>query len=456
MKLNSINPSNYEQLGEIDVSDESEIKKKVKLANDARLDWKNTTIDKRIKLLTPVFDEFKYRKNELAELVSKEMGMPINNSLNDVDEAISYADWYFNNAEKYLGPEITGETDHEIHTVYHEPIGVSAVMISWNFPFSNVVWAVLQGLIAGNVTVIKHSEECPLSGKFIEKVFSNHDFKGVFNEVYGDGEVGKRLIHQEINMIHFIGGSATGRYVCKVAGERLLKANMELGGSAPGIIFDDADIERVIGSVCELRLFNCGQVCNSLKRLIVHESIVDTVKDKITDVFSQKKIGNALDKSTEIGPLASKKQLELLICQVEDAVERGAKVLVGGKSLEKKSGGAFYTPTLLTNISRDMRVWQEEVFGPVLPIATFTTEKEAIMLANDTQYGLGAYVFSEDKEKTERVAQAIDSGIVSINGCNYIIPSNPFGGYKASGLGRQHGKYGFYDVSQTKLVATPK
>ena len=384
-------------------------------------------------------------------------GMPLKDALEDIDDTMDYVQWYFENAEKYLSPEITYETDSAIHRAYREPIGVSAVILPWNFPFSMFVWATLQGMIAGNVVILKHSEECPLSGKFIENVFSDHDVpEGVFNEIYGDGSVGKILVHQRINMIQFTGSTATGRYLYEVAGKRFLKANMELGGSAPGIVFEDVDLEEVMPSVCDLRLFNAGQCCDGLKRLIVHESIVDTMQDKITSLFSQKKLGDALAASTEMGPLVSKRQLNRLEAQVRDAVEKGAKAVTGGKNLENELGGAFYQPTLLSDISRDMQVWREEVFGPVLPVITFSTEEEAITLANDTQYGLGAFIFTEDGERAQRVAQAIDSGVVGINGCSYFAPSSPFGGYKNSGFGREHSKYGFHDVTQIKLVATKK
>jgi acyl-CoA reductase-like NAD-dependent aldehyde dehydrogenase len=190
--------------------------------------------------------------------------------------------------------------------------------------------------------------------------------------------------------------------------------------------------------------------------LIVHESIFEEVVKKVASVFSAKKIGNAEEKSTEMGPLVAKRQLDLLILQVEDAKSKGAKIVTGGNSLEQKLGGAFFEPTVLTNITNEMRVWKEEVFGPVLPIVKFKTEQEAIEFANQTVYGLGSYVFTKDKEKADRVASLIETGMVSVNGTNYIMPFNPFGGYKNSGFGREHGRYGFHEVTQIKIVAKNK
>ena len=285
---------------------------------------------------------------------------------------------------------------------------------------------------------------------------SRHLPRGVLNEVYGDGEVGKVLVEQDINMVAFTGSTKTGKYLYDVAGKKFIKAVMELGGSAPGIIFADANLEEAVGNVCFNRVYNQGQCCDGLKRLLVHESIYDSAVAKIAANFSAKKVGNALQEDTEVGPLVAKRQLETLISQVQDAQAKGARVIVGGNSLEEKLGGAFFEPTVLTDVTEDMKVWAEEVFGPVLPIVKFATEEEAIGLANQTSYGLGAYVYTQDREKAERVAAALESGMVSMNGANYVMPFNPFGGYKNSGFGREHGKYGFHEVTQIKVVAREK
>lgn len=455
-KLQSINPSNYQILGEVEISNTADIKEKVQLARKTQSTWRDLGLTKRVELLRKVMETFKEKKEEMALLESREMGMPINEALLDFDGTLDYANWYFENAKKYLDPETTFEDDKEIHQVFYEPVGVSAVIIPWNFPFASVIWGVLQSLIAGNAVVLKHSEECPLCGKFIEDVFTKHLPKGVFDEVYGDGEVGKILVQQDINMIAFTGSTKTGKLLYETAGNKFIKAVMELGGSAPGIIFEDADIDLVVENVCFNRLLNQGQCCDGLKRLIVHESVFKEVVEKISLIFSAKKIGNAEDKKTEIGPLVAKRQLDLLVSQVEEAKVKSAQVITGGNSLEEKLGGAFFEPTVLTNISYDMRVWTEEVFGPVLPIVKFKTEPEAIEFANQTSYGLGAYVFTGDQKRADRVAKAIQTGMVSVNGTNYIMPFNPFGGYKNSGLGREHGKYGFREVTQVKIVAKNK
>lgn len=454
--LTSINPSTYKPLGKVEISSDTEIKEKVALAHKAKQNWNEIGLEKRTELLRKMLKEFKNRKEEFALLQTREMGMPINETLSDVDGTLEYANWYLDNATKYLSPETTFENDSEIHHVFYEPIGVVACIIPWNFPFANFVWGAVQSLIAGNTVVLKHSEECPLSGKFLEEVITKHLPEGVFNEVYGSGDVGDKLTDQDINMITFTGSTKIGKYLYEKAGKKFIKAVMELGGSAPAIIFKDADIEMATENVCMMRLLNQGQCCDSLKRLIVHENKYDEVVKKITAIFKNKKVGNAEDKSTEIGPLVAKRQLDLLAGQVEDAIKKGAKVQTGGKSLEKELGGAFYTPTILTNITKNMRVWNEEIFGPVLPVVSFKTDEEAINLANETRYGLGSYIYTNSNARADKVSKALQTGMVSVNSTNYVMPFNPFGGYKDSGIGREHGKYGFHEVSQIKLVAKNK
>lgn len=455
-KLQSINPSTYHVLGSVDISTSEEIENTVKRAHDAQKEWATLGIINRVTLLSNAFDDLQTKKEEFALLESREMGMPITNAHSDFDDNFNYINWYFDHAEEYLKPEITFENGDEIHQVFREPIGVCAVILPWNFPFANIVWGTVQSLIAGNTVVLKHSEECPLSGKFIGDILTKHVPLGVFTEVYGAGEVGKILVDQDINMIAFTGSTKTGKLLYELAGKKFIKAVMELGGSAPGIVCEDADLEVAIPSVCANRLSNQGQCCDGLKRLIVHESIYNEVVEKISSIFEHKKIGSADNETTELGPLVSKKQLDSLIIQVKDAKAKGAKVVTGGNSLEQKYGGAFFEPTVLTNITKDMQVWNEEVFGPVLPIVKFKTEQEAIELANQTAYGLGSYVYTQNEEAASRISHALASGMVSINDANYVTPFNPFGGYKNSGFGRQHGPYGFHEVTQIKVVAKNK
>lgn len=457
MKLVSTNPSrNYEDLGEVIVSSEGEIEKKVKLAREALPLWSGMKLDIRIKYLKKVITAFTVIQKELALLMSREMGMPITESEDDLKNGIEFLNWYCDHANEALKPEVTYETTNEVHKVFREPRGVTAVIVPWNFPFTNFVWQVGQNLLCGNTVVFKHSEETVLFGKAIEKCFISTNFpKGVFNEVYGDGKVGDYLCHQNIDAICFTGSTKIGKHLYQLGADKMIPVHMELGGSSPGIIFEDVNLDKNIETLYTYKFLNCGQMCKGLKRLIIHKSKVDEVIESLKIEILKKKVGDAENRDTQVGPLVAERQLKLLESQVEDAVNKGAKIILGGKRPDGLKG-AYYSPTILTNIKKNMRVWNEEVFGPVLPIVSFETEEEAIELANDTIYGLGAYVFTENKARFLRVATKIQSGMVSQNSLNFVRACNPFGGYKNSGLGREHGIYGFHELTQIKVISIEK
>lgn len=455
-KIISTNPSTGEVLGKVEVTSKEEITAKVNKAREALSDWKELGVQGRVKALRKVVEGYDKRKDEFAELTSKEMGMPISQSVHDVGGAIDYFNWYLDNAEAYLAPEVVYEDDETTHTVHYEPVGVVAAITPWNFPASNFVWMCGQNLIVGNTVVFKDSEEVPLCGKLIEEVFNEAGLpEGVFSEVYGDGDVGDFLVHENIDMICFTGSTKTGHVLYKIAAEKFIKAFLELGGSAPGIVFEDADLEKTLDTIYANRFDNCGQICDGLKRLIVHESRFEEVIEKLTKKLEEVIVGDASDKKTDIGPLVSKKQLEALIEQVDDALNKGATVNFN-KVIKTNDRGSYYAPTLLTDVTPEMKVWNEEVFGPVLPIVTFKTDEEAIKLANDTKYGLGGYVFTEDRERALRIASQTKTGMVQMNNGSYVQPPSPFGGCKASGIGREHGKFGFHELSNVKLVSLEK
>jgi len=457
-KLISTNPANnYSPIGKVVVSSEPEIKRKVALAKKVLGDWQTIGVKQRVKFLQKVYDALHQKREETSQLVCKEMGFPISQQeMFDLGDGFSYFEWYLKNAEKYLSPEITFENKEELHKVHFEPTGVVAVIQPWNFPFCQWVWGVVPNLIVGNPVVFKHSEEVPLTGKLIEEIIDSCGLpEGVFSEVYGAGKVGELLTEQDVDLIAFTGSCRVGRLIYEKAAKKFIKALLELGGSAPGIIFEDADINSSIEHVYGARFTNNGQACDGLKRLIVHESKFGEVVEKLRQTLETKIIGDPLDPKTDFGPLVTKRQQDLIISQVEEAKAKGAKVIIGGE-VPNKLKGAFYKPTILTNVSPNMKVWAEEVFGPVLPVVSFKTEGEAIKLANDTRYGLGSYVYTKDLERAERVAGKINAGMVSVNGTNYVHPFNPFGGYKESGLGRAHGKYGLHDLCQLKVVVSSK
>ncbi len=454
-RFKSISPIDNAVLGIVNISSESEVNEKVSLARAALPGWRALSVESRAAHLKQFVSVFETHAEEFATLITREMGKPLSESRAEIQSAFGYIRRYADIAPKSLAPEVTYENGTESHTVYREPYGVAAVITPWNYPFENFVWGAVQALIAGNTVVYKASEEVPLTTQMIERMMLAADMpKNVFTAVYGRGQVGALLSRARVDLICFTGSTDVGKSLYRTAAANMTKIVMELGGSAPGIVFDDADLDQATASIFSARFSNAGQMCDALKRLIVHEKIWDPMIERLVGRLGMAQLGDPTQPQFQIGPLVSNKQVETLERQVDDAVKKGAIVVTGGK----RPGlmGAYYEPTLLTSVTRDMRVWHEEVFGPVLPLVKFSTEDEAVALANDTIYGLGAYIYTRDAAKAERVAHALESGMVSVNGANYVRPENPFGGYKNSGLGREHGHWGFEDVTQIKVVARTK
>ena len=455
--LKSLNPArNFEVIGEVPMSSADDVHAKVMAARKASPAWKNLGVKGRLGYLTKLRDQFVTNKQKLAELMTAEMGMPMTQTLFTVDRAVMYMSWSLENAEKYLTPEITFEDDKEIHEIMFEPYGVAACISPWNFPASNFVWACFQSLCVGNTVVFKNSEDVQLFAQEIEKMAKAAAFpEGVFNVIYGDGNVAQMMINDDINTISFTGSTRVGEILYKQSAEKFIPLVLELGGSDPGLVFADADLDKVIPAIYAGRYTNCGQVCQSMKRVVVHESRFEELVQKLAAFLKTKKVGDPTLMDTDVGPLVSQKQLDTLLAQMKDAVDKGAKIICGGKQPGGLQG-AYYEPTILTHVTPDMKVWHEEVFGPVLPIVTFNTYEDGIAKANDTIYGLSSNLFTEDKETIRRATSDLEAGTVRVNGINAGRPSNIFGGYKRSGIGRENGHYGFHDMAQKKQVSRPK
>jgi acyl-CoA reductase-like NAD-dependent aldehyde dehydrogenase len=458
MKLISTNPSrNYEVIGEVESSTEQDVKNAVAAAKKAQSNWVALSLDERCAKVKSFSDIAAKRADEIVQLIATETGRPVSSSRGNVTGGLEHFEAYIAMAKEALSPETTLETDTEMHRVYHEPWGVIAAICPWNFPFMNVAWQCGQAMIAGNTVVYKNSEENPLFGKLMEEMVKQSDLPdGIFNFVYGDGQVGEWLARSDVDMISFTGSVQTGHKLTAIAAEKFIPIVTELGGSSPCVVFEDVDItDDLVEFIFNRRFVHSGQICSSIKRLIVHESKFDQVVQKLTDFALSRKLGDANDETTDLGPLVAERQVERLEVQVKDALDKGAKLHCGGKRPQDLKG-AYYLPTILTNVKPDMKVWHEETFGPVLPIVAFKTEEEAVELANDTQYGLGAHVSTNDKARFTRVAKSLHSGMVAQNQVNYFNAKNPFGGYKLSGMGRENGIYGFHEVTQLKLVSELK
>lgn len=458
MKLLSINPHDQSLVGEVEISSEKDIVKMINKAKKAFRDWRNVDILKRIEYLKRYRHLIFSHKKEITKLTTLEMGKPLKQSLDDVDFEIGFIDYYLKKGPDNLADEIVFEKGKETYRVTYEPYGVCACIAPWNFPLAMLNSGVLPAIIAGNTVVFKPSEYTTLTQKLIIELLQNTGLpEGVVNLVLGGKETGKQLIDSPVDLVWFTGSTKVGKEIYEKCGQKFIKVLCEMGGSSPGIVFADANLNHTLDNLYWARFLNCGQVCSAIKRLFVEKPVYDMIVKLLVEKLKIIKIGNPLEK-VDFGPLVSQKQLETLKGQVSDAIDKGAKIEIGGHQPKDAtlSRGNYFEPTILTNIKPNMRVMTEEVFGPVLPIIPFSSEKEVVELANKTNYGLSAEIYSTDLKKGERVAKQIQAGVVAINTDNFFKPECPFGGYKESGVGREYGQIGMREFTQVKLVATVK
>lgn len=457
--LESKNPAqNFESLGSVHITSQQDISGIVQKARTAQPAWQKIGLEVRIATLQKLFDIFKSHRNEFIQRTSIEMGMPIGLSENIVDGGLEKMAWDLKNAPDILKPVTLFDDGIEINEQSFEPFGVMACIVAWNFPFGNFATSVIPALIAGNTVVMKYSEEVPMFSKYLENIIHESNIlpEGVINFIYGDGITGSYLCEEEVDLISFTGSSETGKKIYASASQKIIPICLELGGSSPGIVFEDCKItNQLIESIFWKRFLNSGQFCDGIKRLIVHYSVFDECVDKLAQFASRINIGDPLDPTTQLGPLVAERQVLKLESQIQNSVKMGAKIICGGKRPSRLQG-AYFEPTILTGITRDMPIWKEEIFGPALPILSFQNYDDALSLAHDTEYGLSAVVYSENKVKLKQAQNDLKAGSVDDGFAHYFRPQNPFGGYKKSGIGRQGGVFGFHDVCQVKVKAYRK
>lgn len=459
MKLSSINPHDQSIVGELEISSPEEIKETVKKAKKAFKIWREVPIEERVEYIKVYRQKIDENKEKIAKTITLEMGKPIRESLDDVIYELGFLDYYIKNGPVFLKNETVSKSEKEHFQITFEPYGVCAAIAPWNFPLSMVNSGIIPALIAGNTVVLKPSEYTSLSQKLTIDLLNETGIpENVANVLIGGREVGRLLMDEKINLAWFTGSTKVGEEIYKKSSEKFIKAILEMGGSSPAIVFADADLKNAIDNLYVGRFLNCGQVCTAVKRLFVEKEIFEKVVELFAERLKSVKIGNPMDISTDMGPLVSKKQLNALMDQVSDAKSKGAKIETGGKPPEGREfeKGNYFEPTILTNVSSDMKVLTEEVFGPVLPVIPFENEEEVIELANNTPYGLSAEIYTSNIEKGNKLAGKLEAGVVAVNTDNFFHPDCPFGGYKKSGMGREYGKIGMQEFSQVKLLAVTK
>ncbi len=435
---------------------EKEIDKLFVKAKKASWTWSKINIEDRIKVMDDLLNNLVKEKDNIANLITQEIGKPLKQSQLEMEKGFKYIEYYLKNIKEYIGDKKVYEDDIQSDIIRYEPKGIAAVILSWNFPFTLFVWHVIPNFLVGNSVIVKNSSSCVNTSSYLaDIVYKSKLPKGVFNNVIGNYKQAEYLLTKDINLICFTGGVATGKHLYKIASEKMITAVLEMGGSNPSVIFEDYPIIKAVKKVVEKRFNNAGQVCNAVKRIIVKESIKDKFIENLLLEVKSLRVGDPFDDNTDIGPLVTQKQFNLLEAQICEAIDKGAKIETGGKRPVGLNGN-FYEPTIITNVTKDMRVWQEETFGPVLPIISFKTEKEAIELVNQSPFGMGVMILTEDLKRAQRIGDALDCGMVDINDGKCSKASNPFGGTKKSSIGRVHGEWGFRELTNIKVISISK
>jgi succinate-semialdehyde dehydrogenase/glutarate-semialdehyde dehydrogenase len=449
--LPSVNPATGKVISEVEMHTDEQVSRMLKVSAGTFREWKRTDVSERNGLLHKVADLLRKNKQQYGELISTEMGKVIKQAVPEVTKCADMFDYFADNAEKMLEPE-PAEAGSCNSMIHYEPVGTVLAIKPWNFPFWQVLSAASHVLAGGNVMLLKHSGYVPLCALEIENIFREAGFpEGVFQTLLIDGRTASSLIsREEVKAVSFTGGHDAGQKVAGLAAHNMKKFVLELGGSDPFIILEDANVEMAAKVGVPSRFMNTGQTCIAAKRFIVEEAVAEEFTERFVELTGKLRIGDPMDPGTDIGPMVREELVQVLESQVRDAISKGAKVLVPGGRME--SEGYMYSPTVLSDVNRDMRVMREETFGPVAPMITVKDEKEAIELANDSEFGLGASVWSQDRDRAMRIASELETGMVGIN--SFCTPQAclPFGGVKKSGMGRELSRHGFYEFMNIKSI----
>lgn len=447
-----INPATGELITTVTDMSREDVRKAIDAANDAWPAYRNLTARERSVLMKKWYALILEHKEELAIIMTMECGKVLPESLGEVDYGASFIEWFAEEAKRTYGDVIPAHTNDRRLVVIKQSIGVVAAITPWNFPLAMITRKVGPALAAGSPVIVKPPSETPLTGLAISYLAEKAGFPpGVYNTITttDNNEVGKEFCeNKKIRKLSFTGSTAVGKILMNQCAPTLKKLSLELGGNAPFIVFEDADLDAAVKGAITSKFRNSGQTCVCVNRIYAQDKVYDEFVEKLSRAVGGLKVGNGLDKDVQIGPLINEKGLNKVKHHVKDAVAKGAKVTEGGKH----RNGLFYEPTVLADATSEMIIAQEEVFGPVAPVFRFSTEEEAIQMANDTEYGLASYFYSKDVARCWRVAEALECGMVGINEGLISTEVAPFGGVKESGLGREGSKYGMDYFMEIKYL----
>lgn len=452
MRFATINPANGELLREYPFFSAAEVEAAVEKAAAAQREWASVSVEDRARLVGGVAEILRARERKLAEIATQEMGKPIGEAVAEVRKCMLALEYYGERGPALLQDRPV-ETDAPKSYVAFRPLGLVLAVMPWNFPYWQVVRAAAPALVAGNGVLLKHAPNVPYCAVQIEEVFRAAGLPdGLVANLFVDvGAAGALIRDARVRGVTLTGSTSAGRAVAAVAGSEAKPCVLELGGSDPYVVLEDADLERAADACVAGRLVNAGQSCVAAKRFVVHEAAADAFTEAVVERMAAVRVGEPMAAATDVGPLARQDLRDLLAGQVARSVQAGARALLGGKAPDVP--GWYYAPTVLADVRPGMPAYDEEMFGPVACIVRAESEEEALRVANDTPYGLGAAVFTRDLDRGERIARAgVEAGMCFVNDFVKSDPRLPFGGVKASGIGRELSEFGLYEFVNVKTV----
>ncbi len=446
--VQTLNPATGEILKIYTLLSESEITKKIENSQNAFQDWKKTSFAERSELFRKLSILLKTQEQELATLMTQEMGKPITQGKSEIEKCAWLCDFYAEKAEEFLSP-VSKQSDGSEAYIRYDPLGVILAVMPWNFPFWQVFRFAVPSLMAGNVGILKHSSNSFGCGEAMESLFLEAGFpKNVFQNFLISGKQVKQVLENDyVKAATLTGSEAAGSSVAEIAGKNIKKTVLELGGSDPFIVLKDANIQRAVKTAVKARTQNSGQSCIAAKRFIIVKEVYEEFVEEFKNEMAKLKMGDPMDEKTDVGCQAREDLAKELEKQVKKSVEKGAKIILGGKR-----NGAFYEPTILVNVKEGMPAFDEELFGPIASVIKAENENHAIELANNSEFGLGSSLWTNDMGNARKLASQIESGSIFINGMVKSDPRLPFGGIKKSGYGRELAVNGIHEFVNIKTV----
>lgn len=447
------NPANGQQLGSVPKMGAAETREAIDAAAGALPAWRALTAKERSAILRRWFELMMEHQDDLARLMTLEQGKPLAEAKGEISYAASFIEWFAEEGKRIYGDTIPGHQADKRLLVIKQPIGVTAAITPWNFPSAMITRKAGPALAAGCTMVLKPASQTPFSALALAELANRAGIpEGVFNVVTGSAsEVGNELTGNPlVRKLSFTGSTEIGRQLMEQCAKDIKKVSLELGGNAPFIVFDDADLDKAVEGALASKFRNAGQTCVCANRLYVHDGVYDRFAEKLQQAVSKLQIGDGLQPNVTIGPLIDEKAIAKVQEHIADALGKGARIVTGGKVHEL--GGNFFQPTILVDVPGDAKVAKEETFGPLAPLFRFKDEADVIAQANDTEFGLAAYFYARDLSRVFRVGEALEYGIIGINTGLISTEVAPFGGVKSSGLGREGSKYGIEDYLEIKYM----